>query len=103
MRLRLWPVRGAAGPALTGACGAAQLASVVTVIQGTIETVSLPEQVDIIISEWMGCAPPLAAPLAPDPSGLRALPADLRRPAAGRRARRGAGGRGCAACGSCAA
>lgn len=24
------------------------------VIQGTIETVSLPEKVDIIISEWMG-------------------------------------------------
>ena len=26
----------------------------VEVIQGTIETVSLPEKVDIIISEWMG-------------------------------------------------
>jgi hypothetical protein len=62
-------VRGAAGPALTGACGAVQLASVVTVIQGTIETVSLPEQVDIIISEWMGCAAPLAAPPAPGRAG----------------------------------
>jgi hypothetical protein len=24
------------------------------VIQGTIETIELPEQVDIVISEWMG-------------------------------------------------
>ena len=31
-----------------------QLGGVVEVIQGTIETVSLPEKVDIIISEWMG-------------------------------------------------
>ena len=31
-----------------------QLGDVVEVIQGTIETVSLPEKVDIIISEWMG-------------------------------------------------
>lgn len=30
------------------------LGGVVEVIQGTIETVSLPEKVDIIISEWMG-------------------------------------------------
>ena len=37
--------------------GCAQLAGVVEVIQGTIETVSLPEKVDVIISEWMGCAP----------------------------------------------
>ena len=26
----------------------------IEVIQGTIETISLPEKVDIIISEWMG-------------------------------------------------
>ena len=32
----------------------AQLGHVVEVIQGTIETVELPEKVDIIISEWMG-------------------------------------------------
>lgn len=32
----------------------AQLGGVVEVIQGTIETVSLPEKVDVIISEWMG-------------------------------------------------
>lgn len=31
-----------------------QLEGVVEVIQGTIETVSLPEKVDVIISEWMG-------------------------------------------------
>lgn len=31
-----------------------QFADVIEVIQGTIETVSLPEKVDIIISEWMG-------------------------------------------------
>ena len=31
-----------------------QLGHVVEVIQGTIETVELPEKVDIIISEWMG-------------------------------------------------
>lgn len=31
-----------------------KLGNVIEVIQGTIETVSLPEQVDIIISEWMG-------------------------------------------------
>jgi hypothetical protein len=31
-----------------------QLDHVVEVIQGTIETIELPEQVDIIISEWMG-------------------------------------------------
>ena len=31
-----------------------QLGSVVEVIQGTIETVDIPEKVDIIISEWMG-------------------------------------------------
>ncbi|CAK0783778.1 hypothetical protein CVIRNUC_006978 [Coccomyxa viridis] len=31
-----------------------ELGGVVEVIQGTIETVSLPEKVDIIISEWMG-------------------------------------------------
>jgi hypothetical protein len=35
-------------------CCSAQLDSVIEVIQGTIETVSLPEKVDIIISEWMG-------------------------------------------------
>ncbi len=35
-------------------CLVAQLGGVVEVIQGTIETVSLPEKVDIIISEWMG-------------------------------------------------
>ena len=32
----------------------AQLGGVVEVIQGTIESVELPEPVDIIISEWMG-------------------------------------------------
>ena len=32
----------------------AQLGGVIEVIQGTIETVELPEKVDIIISEWMG-------------------------------------------------
>jgi hypothetical protein len=32
----------------------AQFGGVIEVIQGTIETVSLPEKVDIIISEWMG-------------------------------------------------
>ena len=31
-----------------------QLSQVIEVIQGTIETVELPEKVDIIISEWMG-------------------------------------------------
>lgn len=31
-----------------------QLNHVVEVIQGTIETIELPEKVDIIISEWMG-------------------------------------------------
>lgn len=31
-----------------------QLDHVVEVIQGTIETIELPEQVDIVISEWMG-------------------------------------------------
>jgi hypothetical protein len=31
-----------------------QLGDVVEVIQGTIETIELPEQVDVIISEWMG-------------------------------------------------
>jgi protein arginine N-methyltransferase 1 len=31
-----------------------QLDNIVTVIQGTMETVELPEKVDIIISEWMG-------------------------------------------------
>jgi hypothetical protein len=31
-----------------------QLSDVVEVIQGTIETVELPEKVDIIVSEWMG-------------------------------------------------
>ncbi len=31
-----------------------QLSSSIKVIQGTIETVQLPEKVDIIISEWMG-------------------------------------------------
>ena len=31
-----------------------QLGGVVEVIQGTIESVELPERVDIIISEWMG-------------------------------------------------
>lgn len=31
-----------------------KLEGVVEVIQGTIETVELPEKVDIIISEWMG-------------------------------------------------
>jgi protein arginine N-methyltransferase 1 len=30
------------------------LSNVVEVIQGTVETVSLPEKVDIIIAEWMG-------------------------------------------------
>lgn len=30
------------------------LQDIVTVIQGTIETVELPEKVDIIVSEWMG-------------------------------------------------
>ena len=33
---------------------AVQLGAVIEVIQGTIETVELPEEVDIIISEWMG-------------------------------------------------
>mmetsp|Transcript_15369 Transcript_15369/g.39112 ORF Transcript_15369/g.39112 Transcript_15369/m.39112 type:complete len:369 (+) Transcript_15369:390-1496(+) len=27
----------------------------ITVIQGLVETISLPEKVDIIVSEWMGC------------------------------------------------
>lgn len=31
-----------------------QLDGVIEVIQGTIETVDIPEKVDIIISEWMG-------------------------------------------------
>lgn len=31
-----------------------QLEDKIHVIQGTIETVDLPEKVDIIISEWMG-------------------------------------------------
>ncbi|MDQ3234695.1 MAG: 50S ribosomal protein L11 methyltransferase [Pseudobdellovibrionaceae bacterium] len=31
-----------------------QLQNIVTVIQGTMETVELPEKVDIIVSEWMG-------------------------------------------------
>ena len=31
-----------------------QLSNVVEVIQGTVESVELPEKVDIIISEWMG-------------------------------------------------
>jgi len=31
-----------------------QLSDIVEVIQGTIETIELPEKVDIIISEWMG-------------------------------------------------
>ena len=31
-----------------------QLGGVISVIQGTIETVELPEKVDIIVSEWMG-------------------------------------------------
>ena len=31
-----------------------QLGGVIEVIQGTIESVDLPERVDIIISEWMG-------------------------------------------------
>lgn len=31
------------------------LSKVVEVIQGTIESVTLPEKVDIIISEWMVC------------------------------------------------
>ena len=31
-----------------------QLDNVIEVIQGTIETVDIPEKVDIIISEWMG-------------------------------------------------
>lgn len=31
-----------------------QLGHIVEVIQGTIETIELPEQVDVIISEWMG-------------------------------------------------
>ena len=34
--------------------GVLQLSHVVTVIQGTMESVDLPEKVDIIISEWMG-------------------------------------------------
>ena len=33
---------------------ALQLGGVISVIQGTIETVELPEKVDIIVSEWMG-------------------------------------------------
>jgi hypothetical protein len=31
-----------------------QLEHIVEVIQGTVETIELPEKVDIIISEWMG-------------------------------------------------
>lgn len=31
-----------------------QMSDTVVVIQGTMETVELPEKVDIIISEWMG-------------------------------------------------
>lgn len=35
-------------------CCVVQLDHIVEVIQGTIETIELPEKVDIIISEWMG-------------------------------------------------
>jgi hypothetical protein len=35
-------------------CVCVQFADVIEVIQGTVETVALPEKVDIIISEWMG-------------------------------------------------
>jgi hypothetical protein len=31
-----------------------QFDGVIEVVQGTIETIELPEKVDIIISEWMG-------------------------------------------------
>ncbi|KAK9868859.1 hypothetical protein WJX84_000589 [Apatococcus fuscideae] len=31
-----------------------RLGSIISVIQGTIETVELPEKVDLIVSEWMG-------------------------------------------------
>ena len=34
--------------------GQMQMSHVVTVIQGTMESIDLPEKVDIIISEWMG-------------------------------------------------
>lgn len=34
--------------------GALQFGDTVEVIQGMIESISLPEKVDIIISEWMG-------------------------------------------------
>lgn len=33
---------------------AVQLGHIIKVIQGVIETVEIPEKVDIIISEWMG-------------------------------------------------
>lgn len=32
----------------------AQLSDIITVIQGMVESVQIPEKVDIIISEWMG-------------------------------------------------
>jgi hypothetical protein len=35
-------------------CGVRQLSHIIDVIQGTIESVVIPEKVDIIISEWMG-------------------------------------------------
>ena len=60
--------------------GCAQLAGVVEVIQGTIETVSLPEKVDVIISEWMGCAPqdnPRDHLLMPTQSAMRFLALSL--------------------------
>ena len=40
--------------AISRACGLVQFGDVIEVIQGTVETVSLPEKVDIIVSEWMG-------------------------------------------------
>jgi hypothetical protein len=35
-------------------CAGVQFDGVIEVVQGTIETIELPEKVDIIISEWMG-------------------------------------------------
>jgi hypothetical protein len=41
-------------PASCRCCAALQFDGVIEVVQGTIETIELPEKVDIIISEWMG-------------------------------------------------
>jgi hypothetical protein len=43
------------------------LSDVITVIQGKMEDVTLPEQVDCIVSEWMGCATPRRFSLTSSP------------------------------------